>query len=48
MGVLHPRTLLSALGPDDERFVTELAWREFYASVLWSWPQSAEEVSMPA
>ena len=40
-GVLHPRTLLSALGPEDERFTTELAWREFYASVLWSWPQSA-------
>jgi deoxyribodipyrimidine photo-lyase len=41
LGVLHPRTLLSALGPQDERFVRELAWREFYASVLWSWPQSA-------
>jgi deoxyribodipyrimidine photo-lyase len=41
LGVLHPRTLLAALGPDDERFVTELAWREFYASVLWSWPESA-------
>ena len=40
-GVLHPRTLLSALGPEDERYMTELAWREFYASVLWSWPQSA-------
>lgn len=40
-GVLHPRTLLSALGPDDERFTKELAWREFYASVLWSWPESA-------
>jgi deoxyribodipyrimidine photo-lyase len=40
-GMLHPRTLLSTLGPEDERFMTELAWREFYASVLWSWPQSA-------
>ena len=40
-GALHPRTLLSALAPDDERFMTELAWREFYAAVLWSWPQSA-------
>jgi deoxyribodipyrimidine photo-lyase len=40
-GVLHPRTLLAALGPDDERFTRELAWREFYASVLRSWPQSA-------
>lgn len=43
LGVLHPRTLLSTLGPDDERFMAELAWREFYASVLWSWPQSARE-----
>lgn len=41
VGALHPRTLLSALGPDDDRFVTELAWREFYASVLWFWPESA-------
>ena len=41
LGVLHPRTLLSPLGPEDDRFMTELAWREFYASVLWSWPQSA-------
>jgi deoxyribodipyrimidine photo-lyase len=40
-GALHPRTLLSALAPEDERFMTELAWREFYAAVLWSWPQSA-------
>ena len=43
MGSLHPRTLLSALGPDDERFITELAWREFYASVLWFWPESARD-----
>ena len=43
IGALHPRTLLSALGPDDDRFVTELAWREFYASVLWFWPESARD-----
>ena len=43
VGSLHPRTLLSALGPDDERFITELAWREFYASVLWFWPESARD-----
>jgi deoxyribodipyrimidine photo-lyase len=41
LGVLHPRTLLAGLTPEDERFRTELAWREFYASVLWCWPQSA-------
>lgn len=43
LGVLHPRTLLSEVGPDDDRFTTELAWREFYATVLWHWPQSARE-----
>jgi deoxyribodipyrimidine photo-lyase len=41
LGALHPRTLLSALSPEDERFRAELAWREFYASVLWSSPESA-------
>jgi deoxyribodipyrimidine photo-lyase len=40
-GALHPRTLLSTLASEDERFTTELAWREFYAAVLWSWPHSA-------
>lgn len=40
-GVVHPRTLLNDLGPDDGRFMTELAWREFYAAVLWFWPESA-------
>jgi deoxyribodipyrimidine photo-lyase len=42
-GTLHPRTLLSALGPADDRFMTELAWRDFYAAVLWHWPKSAHE-----
>ena len=40
-GLLHPRSLLADVGPDAERFVTELAWREFYAAVLWNWPESA-------
>lgn len=41
LGVLHPRTLLAGL-PDGERFfLRQLAWREFYASVLWAWPQTA-------
>jgi deoxyribodipyrimidine photo-lyase len=43
LGLLHPRTLLAALGPEDERFATELAWREFYAAVLWHWPESARQ-----
>ncbi|MGN6161639.1 MAG: deoxyribodipyrimidine photo-lyase, partial [Marmoricola sp.] len=42
-GLLHPRTLLADLGPDDEVFRKELAWREFYAAVLAHWPASARE-----
>lgn len=43
VGAVHPRQLLADLtdGPDEERFATELAWREFYADVLWHHPQSA-------
>ena len=34
-GEIHPRTLLADLGdPDRRRFRRELAWREFYADVL--------------
>jgi deoxyribodipyrimidine photo-lyase len=49
-GEIHPRTLLADLnGTKDGRsgakgartFVTELAWREFYADVLWHRPDSA-------
>ncbi|MFS0886941.1 cryptochrome/photolyase family protein [Aeromicrobium sp. 179-A 4D2 NHS] len=48
LGEIHPRTMLADLhdlAPDDEggveRYVTELAWREFYADVLWHRPDSA-------
>jgi len=45
VGAIHPRRLLADLAdrPDEGvgRFVTELAWREFYADVLWSQPESA-------
>nr|WP_281497228.1 deoxyribodipyrimidine photo-lyase [Ornithinimicrobium sp. F0845] len=45
VGALHPRTLLADLAdesaPGVERFVTELAWREFYADVLHHHPRSA-------
>ena len=51
-GVLHPRTLLADLeaygGPDAERFVTELAWREFYADVLHHHPDSLTADLRPA
>ncbi|MBS4752506.1 deoxyribodipyrimidine photo-lyase [Nocardioides sp. zg-ZUI104] len=44
-GEIHPRTLLADLGPDEgpgaRAFATELAWREFYADVLWHTPESA-------
>ncbi|WP_265442860.1 cryptochrome/photolyase family protein [Flexivirga meconopsidis] len=45
LGAIHPRTLLADLaeqhGPGVDRFVTELAWREFYADVLHHHPRSA-------
>ncbi len=42
-GCLHPRSALALLGPGAgaERLRTELAWREFYADVLWHRPDSA-------
>lgn len=40
-GLIHPRTLLADLGPDNDFFRKELAWREFYAAVLAQWPASA-------
>ncbi|WP_446665088.1 cryptochrome/photolyase family protein [Flexivirga sp. B27] len=45
VGAIHPRTLLADLaahiGPGRDTFVSELAWREFYADVLWRQPRSA-------
>jgi deoxyribodipyrimidine photo-lyase len=45
VGAVHPRQLLADLadarGEGADRFVTELAWREFYADVLWHRPESA-------
>lgn len=52
VGAIHPRTLLADLGrhPGEgaTRFTTELAWREFYADVLWHHPQSAWQDLRPA
>jgi deoxyribodipyrimidine photo-lyase len=46
-GTLHPRTLLADLagrsGDGAESVRSELAWREFYADVLWHRPDSARE-----
>jgi deoxyribodipyrimidine photo-lyase len=45
LGALHPRTVLDAIagrrGAGAERFRAEIAWREFYADVLWHHPRSA-------
>ena len=52
LGSIHPRTLLAdltgRLGPGAAAFVTELAWREFYADVLWHHPASLWEDLTPA
>ncbi|MFB9904524.1 cryptochrome/photolyase family protein [Allokutzneria oryzae] len=42
-GCVHPRTLLADLGPDDEAYRRELAFRDFYADVLWHRPESARK-----
>ena len=46
-GSIHPRTMLADLGPHDETFRREIAWREFYAAVLHAWPSSAREYFQP-
>jgi deoxyribodipyrimidine photo-lyase len=52
LGVVHPRTLLHDLGSrrgkGAETLRTELAWREFYADVLWHDPRSAWRDLKPA
>ena len=42
-GCVHPRSALALLGQGSgaDRMRTELAWREFYADVLWHRPDSA-------
>jgi deoxyribodipyrimidine photo-lyase len=46
-GSIHPRTMLADLSPSDETFRKEIAWREFYANVLFQWPDSAREYFLP-
>ncbi len=50
-GLVHPRTLLADLdgrsGPGVETYRKELAWREFYATVLHVYPESAREYYLP-
>ncbi len=50
-GCIHPRTLLAGLDlrrKGHEVFRNELAWREFYADVLWHNPDSARRSLQPA
>jgi deoxyribodipyrimidine photo-lyase len=47
VGALHPRTLLTDLGPDDDAFRRQLAWREFYAAVLYHRPSTARSCFQP-
>jgi deoxyribodipyrimidine photo-lyase len=50
-GEIHPRTLLADLarrrGAGAQTYRTELAWREFYADVLWHHPDSARDYLRP-
>ncbi|MGI8806641.1 MAG: cryptochrome/photolyase family protein [Acidimicrobiales bacterium] len=49
-GCIHPRQILARLdrSPAHEKFRKELAWREFYADVLWHVPASARRSFQPA
>lgn len=48
-GEIHPRTLLAQLGESggEVTFAKELAWREFYADVLWHNPSTLTEYLEP-
>jgi deoxyribodipyrimidine photo-lyase len=48
-GTVHPRQVLARVpaGPAGDVFRSELAWREFYADVLWHRPDSAWEPLSP-
>ncbi|HEY0717486.1 MAG TPA: deoxyribodipyrimidine photo-lyase, partial [Streptosporangiaceae bacterium] len=46
-GSIHPRTILDSLGESDSTYRKEIAWREFYAAVLYFWPDSAREYFLP-
>jgi deoxyribodipyrimidine photo-lyase len=48
-GEIHPRTILARLGDSagEVTFAKELAWREFYADVLWHNPNSLTDYLEP-
>ena len=50
-GTIHPRQVLAATNGDSrgsDVFRSEIAWREFYADVLWHNPESTWRVLQPA
>ncbi|MDQ2826384.1 MAG: DNA photolyase family protein [Actinomycetota bacterium] len=49
-GCVHPRQILDRLGRSkaQEKLRSEVAWREFYADVLWHRPESARHSLQPA
>jgi deoxyribodipyrimidine photo-lyase len=49
-GCIHPRQVLDRLGRSKahEKLRSELAWREFYADVLWHRPDSARRSLQPS
>ncbi|MGA5544081.1 cryptochrome/photolyase family protein [Mycobacterium sp. NPDC051198] len=40
-GAIHPRSMAVDLDSNDETYLRELAFRDFYAAVLYHWPDSA-------
>lgn len=48
-GEIHPRQILRALGTGDGEtvFTKEIAWREFYADVLWNNPETLSDYLNP-
>ncbi len=47
LGTIHPRTMLADLGRAGEAYRRQLCWRDFYAAVLFHWPQSAHDYYLP-
>lgn len=48
-GEIHPRTILASLGDSagENVYRKEIAWREFYADVLWNNPHTADDYYEP-
>jgi len=42
-GEIHPRTIISAIGFENEVFIKEICWREFYADVMFRNPHTLDE-----